>query len=61
MTLTYTHDQIIDSLIVIKTTCQDFDCCENGCPFWKDEECCIQSNPTSWVLNESNQNWKAFL
>ena len=61
MTLTYSHDEIIDALIVIRTTCKDSDCCENGCPFWKDEKCCIQSNPVNWTLNENNRNWKAFL
>lgn len=58
--MTYSHDDIIDALIVIRTTCEDFKDCEE-CPFWKDEECCINSNPVDWTLNENNRNWKAFL
>ncbi len=58
--MTYNHEEIIDALIVIRTTCEDFDDCES-CPFWKDEKCYINFNPVDWTLNENNENWKAFL
>lgn len=60
--MTYSHEDIIDALIVIKQTCKDFASCEDGCPFLKDSECCINStHPIEWTLNETNQKWQAFL
>lgn len=58
--MTYTREDIIDALTVIKVTCEDFDHDEEGCPFWIGERCCITSTPSDWVLNETNRNWKAF-
>lgn len=58
--MTYNHEEILDALRVIKTTCEDFRSCD-GCPFDKNDECYLKLDPPDWVLNETNKNWCAFL
>ena len=59
--MTYTQDQILTALHIIKTTCIESDGCES-CPFANNEDYCriMNEEPCGWQIN-SNEKWKALL
>lgn len=61
--MTYTQDQIIRALIVIKTVCKENENCIK-CPFRRNgDECSINNDwgifPSDWDIADEN-NWTAF-
>lgn len=57
--MTYTHDQIISALTIIKNVCDENTC--DLCPLRKGGGCHVADNgsPNLWKLNEKD-NWRAF-
>lgn len=59
----HTKEEILNALHVIKETCEEYDDCEDGCPFERNEDCLIQfSYPGAWKINDgSPETWRGLL
>ena len=61
--MTYMHEQIIQALAIIKTTCSEsYDC--DSCPLRKGNSDCYINNdcdlyPNEWDIMDE-KNWRAF-
>lgn len=56
------NEKIIDSIIVIKETCEDMEGRCDLCPLGDDSGCCMINqglNPDNWKINESGKVWRA--
>ena len=58
----HTQEEILKALHIIKDVCEEHVDCENTSPFYVDDECALNADPTGWEINDDSvSTWKGLL